>query len=145
MAGSATAAIVVFLDEIGLPVRFGEIAGAIFLPGMRIERGGPHVDESRLIYPGDLLYDAGHLALLPPERRAAITGEAGEDAGREMVAIAWCYAGALQTGQLCSTLPAIAVRRKRLWKTSRRTLCWLADLGKARTLLLDRLLIRRKK
>ncbi len=98
MAGSSTAAIVAFLDEIGLPVRFGDISEATFLPGVRIERGQLVVDEGRLLYPGDLLHEAGHLALLAPDRRAAITGEAGDDAGYEMGAIAWSYAAALHIG-----------------------------------------------
>jgi hypothetical protein len=95
LAGSSTAAIAAFLEEIGLPVRFCAISEATFLPGIRIERGRLLVDERRLLYPGDLLHEAGHLALLPPERRAAITGEAGDDAGNEMAAIAWSYAAAM--------------------------------------------------
>ncbi len=34
----------------------------------------------------------------PSERRTAITGEAGDDAGYEMAAIAWSYAAALHIG-----------------------------------------------
>jgi hypothetical protein len=98
LSGSSTSAIVAFLDEIGLPVTFCDISGETFLPGIRIERGRLLVDEARLLYPGDLLHEAGHLALLPPERRDAITGEAGDDAGFEMGAIAWSYAAALHIG-----------------------------------------------
>ncbi|MGA7234902.1 MAG: hypothetical protein WBY44_04445 [Bryobacteraceae bacterium] len=81
LAGSSTAAIVAFLDEIGLPVRFGDISEATFLPGIRIERGQLLGDESQLLYAGDLLHEAGRPALLLPERRAAITGEVGDDGG----------------------------------------------------------------
>jgi hypothetical protein len=102
VAGSSTSAIVAFLDEIGLPVSFCDISGETFLPGIRIERGRLLVDEPRLLYPGDLLHEAGHLALLSPDRRAANTGEvgddAGDDAGFEMGAIAWSYAVALHIG-----------------------------------------------
>jgi hypothetical protein len=98
LAGQSTAAIFAFLDEIGLPVRFGEISEPTFLPGIRIEHGRLLVDESLLLYPGDLLHEAGHLALLPPERRADINGEAGDDGGYEMGAIAWSYAAAVYIG-----------------------------------------------
>jgi hypothetical protein len=98
LASSSTAAVAAFLDEIGLAVRFGAISETTFLAGIRIERGQLVVDESRLLYPGDLLHEAGHLAVLPPERRAAISGDAGDDAGYEMGAIAWSYAAALHIG-----------------------------------------------
>ena len=68
---SATAAeplgiIVAFLEEIGLPVRFRDLDEAGFLPGITVEAGGLNVDREKLLYPGDLLHEAGHLAVLPP-------------------------------------------------------------------------------
>ncbi len=92
---ASTEAIVVFLDEIGLPVRFTEITELTFVPGIRIENGQLTADEPRMLYPGDLLHEAGHLALLPADQRAAITGDVGGDGGFEMGAIAWSYAAAL--------------------------------------------------
>ena len=83
-----------FLNTIGIGVRMGEV-GASFVPGIAIEHGGLLVDESRLLYPGDLLHEAGHLAVLPSDARTAIEGDAGDDAGYEMAAIAWSYAAAL--------------------------------------------------
>jgi hypothetical protein len=56
------------------------------------------VDKSQLLYPGDLLHEAGHLALLAPDRRTAISGETGDEAGFEIAAIAWSYAAALHIG-----------------------------------------------
>jgi hypothetical protein len=87
-----------FLDRIGLSVRTSEISEPSFLPGIAIRGGALVVDESRLLYPGDLLHEAGHLALLPPEARAEIFADAGVDAGFEMGAIAWSYAAALHLG-----------------------------------------------
>jgi hypothetical protein len=87
--------IVKFLVSIGLPVRAGQVPGPSFVPGITIEAGALVVDEGRLLYPGDLLHEAGHLALLPRDRRAAIHGDAGDNAGLEVGAIAWSYAAAL--------------------------------------------------
>jgi hypothetical protein len=92
---ASTEAIVAFLDDIGLPVRFTDITEPTFVPGIRIEGGQLTVDETRMLYPGDLLHEAGHLALLPAGQRAAITGDVGGDGGFEMGAIAWSYAAAL--------------------------------------------------
>ncbi|HJZ96360.1 MAG TPA: hypothetical protein VKE70_07620 [Candidatus Solibacter sp.] len=87
-----------FLRGIGLTVRMEEIAHATFLPGVHIEGGGLVVDRARLLYPGDLLHEAGHLALMDPVRRAGTNGDSGNDAGEEMGAIAWSYAAALHIG-----------------------------------------------
>jgi hypothetical protein len=92
------AAIVRFLEGIGIPVRFGTIDGEAFLPGLRIERGGLLVDPERLLYPGDLLHEAGHLAVMTAEERAAADGNVGPDAGAEMAALAWSYAAAVAMG-----------------------------------------------
>lgn len=87
-----------FLAEIGLPVRRADLDERTFLPGVRIEAGGLVVDEARLAYPGDLLHEAGHLAVLKAEER----GRAGDDLqsgpGEEMAAIAWSYAACVQLG-----------------------------------------------
>ena len=91
----STESILAFLDEIGLPVRFAEITEPMFVPGIRIEGGHLTVDEPHMLYPGDLLHEAGHLALLPADQRAAITGDVGGDGGFEMGAMAWSYAAAL--------------------------------------------------
>ena len=51
-----------------------------------------------LAYPGDMLHEAGHLAMMTAEERAACNGDAGNDPGAEMAAIAWSYAAALEIG-----------------------------------------------
>ena len=90
--------IVAFLVSIGLPVRGSEVPGPSFLPGIAIEGGALVVDEERLLYPGDLLHEAGHLALLPRDSRSTIHGDAGDDGGFEVGAIAWSYAAAVHLG-----------------------------------------------
>ncbi len=84
-----------FLTEIGLTVRAGAIAGETALPGIDIEGGGLVVDEAKLRYPGDLLHEAGHLAVALPAQRAAFHHDVGHHPGDEMAAIAWSYAAAL--------------------------------------------------
>ena len=90
--------IVAFLQSIGLAVRFGPVPEGAFLPGLQLRGGAIVIDEARLRYPGDLLHEAGHLALLPPQERALVDGDTGESGGLEMGAIAWSYAAALHLG-----------------------------------------------
>jgi hypothetical protein len=87
-----------FLAEIGLPVRFAELEHPTFLPGIEIQAGGLVIDRARLLYPGDILHEAGHLALMDPLRRSQTNGDAGPDAGAEIGAIAWSYAAAVHIG-----------------------------------------------
>jgi hypothetical protein len=84
-----------FLNEIGLPVRSGTVAEKTVLPGIYVEHGVLIVDEDRLLYPGDLLHEAGHLAVTPSAVRSSLSGNTGDDGGEEMAAIAWSYAAAL--------------------------------------------------
>lgn len=93
-----TAAIVAFLCEIGIEVRLGPTPAEAFLPGIWLDHGAIVVDEALMLYPGDLLHEAGHLAVATPERRATIAGNAGADQAEEMMAIAWSYAAALHMG-----------------------------------------------
>jgi hypothetical protein len=75
--------IIAFLDGVGVPVGRGEVAETSFLPGVRVQAGGLVVDPARLICPGDLLREAGHIAVTPADRRAG-TDEALEfDPGLE--------------------------------------------------------------
>lgn len=91
-----TAAIVDFLRAIGIDVQYAELGEACFLPGVEIRDGSLRVDRTRLRWPGDLLHEAGHLAVLPAELRAL---QSGDLHGNELVphageaeAIAWAYA-----------------------------------------------------
>jgi hypothetical protein len=90
-----TEALVGFLTEIGLEVRAGAIPHETFLPGIDVVRGALVVDESRLLYPGDLLHEAGHLAVMAPEERAEAGTTIDTGGGEEMAAIAWSYAAVI--------------------------------------------------
>lgn len=87
-----------FFAEIGLPHQFAGLPGPTFLPGVAIRRGVLTIDRERLLYPGDLLHEAGHMAVLPTPERAEMDGDVGPDGGMEMAAIAWSYAAALHVG-----------------------------------------------
>ena len=88
-----------FLRDIGLTVRKDRLSAPTFLPGIRIRRGELVVDETQLSQPGDLLHEAGHLAVAEPGRRTQISDKIepgpGERGGEEMAAIAWSYAAAV--------------------------------------------------
>ena len=84
--------IVNFLLEIGLKVKLAVIDDETFLPGIAVDGGALLVDESKLKYPGDLLHEAGHLAVISSERRNQTGNVIEANGGDEMMAIAWSYA-----------------------------------------------------
>src|SRR3954471_6762973 len=90
--------IAAFLAEIGVALRAGPVAEGSFLPGVTIERGAIVYDPSRPYHPGDLLHEAGHVAITEPQRRSALGGTMEEGGGEEMAAIAWSYAAARHIG-----------------------------------------------
>ncbi|WP_338696496.1 hypothetical protein V5279_08815 [Bradyrhizobium sp. 26S5] len=82
-----------FICGIGIDVRPAHLPDATFLPGLRISGGVIFVDEEKLAHPGDLLHEAGHLAVTDPSMRN--TPElATPSEGDEIAAIAWSYAAA---------------------------------------------------
>ena len=84
-----------FIEEIGIPVSEGKIEGETIIPGIFIKEGGLIVDEEKLTYPGDLLHEAGHLAVKPSSERQDVTENAGNDPAEEMMAILWSWAAAV--------------------------------------------------
>jgi hypothetical protein len=87
-----------WLRQIGLTVRLASLDPDTFLPGVTLEPGGLIVDPERLLYPGDLLHEAGHLAVMPPAQRASTGSNAGADMGDEIAAQTWSYAAAVHLG-----------------------------------------------
>lgn len=90
--------IVDWLRQIGLAVRTAPLEESTFLPGVTMEPGGLVVDPDRLLYPGDLLHEAGHLAAMLPEQRAMTGSDAGSNMGDEIAAQTWSYAAAVHLG-----------------------------------------------
>jgi hypothetical protein len=98
MVALSVAAIVQFLSSNGIAVRQGPVPAETVVPGIFIDRGAIVFDPEAMRYPGDLLHEAGHLAVLTPQRRADVHASTGDDGGEEMAAIAWSYAAALHLG-----------------------------------------------
>jgi hypothetical protein len=92
-----TSQIVEFLGAIGIPVVAAQVSGAV-LPGIRIEKGSLVVDETQLVWPGDLLHEAAHLAMVPAALRETLAEDAGNDGGEELGAIAWSWAAISHLG-----------------------------------------------
>ena len=72
-----------------------------FLPGIQIENGVLLVDLGRLSHVGDLLHEAGHIAVTSGAERHQLCGNVdaiGEKGGEEMAAIAWSWAALTQLG-----------------------------------------------
>jgi hypothetical protein len=90
---------VAFIKEIGIPIHFRSFGEDSFLPGTLIEQGELIVDMDKLKYPGDILHEAAHIAVVPAVERATLSGTAiAERANREaeeMMAIAWSYAACI--------------------------------------------------
>lgn len=94
-----------FLAGIGIPTREAELPADTFLPGILIDSGGLLIDPARLLYPGDLLHEAGHLAVTPAAERAQLSGNVMADKpeqqgtdGDEIVAMLWSYAASRAIG-----------------------------------------------
>ena len=91
-----------FLIEIGLEVQTAKLDEKTFLPGILIKNGKILVDEERLLYPGDLLHEAGHLAIAPKNLRNSLSGEIELSEFNlyeiESGADAWSYAALLYLG-----------------------------------------------
>lgn len=91
-----------FLTEAGIEVMPAQLEQDCFLPGILVLNGKLLVDETKLIYPGDLLHEAGHLAVAPGDVRHSLSGEVmipGADMDAvEAQATAWAYAATIHLG-----------------------------------------------
>lgn len=91
-----------FIERIGIRVTMGPVAKDSFLPGIEIVNGGLVYDPENLKYPGDLLHEAGHIALIPAEHRVKVSGNMADqtftNGGEEIGVLLWSYAAALYIG-----------------------------------------------
>ncbi len=97
LADPIQAQIVAFLDRIGIPVAIEPVADDSFLPGVTIRQGTLVFDPAHLPYPGDLLHEAGHIAVTDPALRPKLDAVSDSPA-EELGAMAWSYAAALAIG-----------------------------------------------
>ncbi len=104
ISSNPTETICNFLQEIGIKVHKGPVNEETFLPGILIKHGELVIDESKLKYPGDILHEAGHIAVMTPEERKLSYGNVGQPAdaqkalGEEIMAICWSYAALSKLG-----------------------------------------------
>ena len=90
-----------FFREIKLPFELVQLGNDTFMPGMTIVDGALWIDTEKLVHPGDLLHEAGHIAVTPSEQRRRLGGDmkkAGHGGGEEMAAIAWSWAALRHIG-----------------------------------------------
>jgi hypothetical protein len=88
------ARIVPFLEKIGIPVLIEPVPDNSLLPGATVRGDTLIFDPETLAWPGDLLHEAGHIAVSDPATRATQT-EVSSHPGEEMAAMAWSYAAAI--------------------------------------------------
>jgi len=89
-ADPLTERLVAFVRSIGIDVRTVALPEKTFLPGLDIRNGAILVDAGRLTYPGDILHEAGHLAVTDPLQ--SDVPQLSPTPADEMTSIAWSYA-----------------------------------------------------
>lgn len=88
--------VIQFLDKIGIAVIEKELPDTTFLPGLNIENDRILIDYSKLKYPGDILHEAGHIAVTSFSERKLIGTEKMPSEwptqGDEIASILWSFA-----------------------------------------------------
>jgi hypothetical protein len=88
-----------FLHTIGIETTFRKIANKSFLPGLLINKGMIIIDKDTLTHPGDILHEAGHIAVVPGIDRSGLSERnivnRKNREGEEIMAIAWSYAACI--------------------------------------------------
>jgi hypothetical protein len=92
-----------FLRKIGIRIVDGAVTSDALLPAMTVRNGVLLYDPARPGWVGDLLHEAGHLAVTDPALRDTLV-QVGDDPAEEMAAIAWSYAAAMAIGMPVGTL-----------------------------------------
>lgn len=91
-----------FLTKIGIEITPAKIQSETFLPGISVKNGGLLIDEEKLLYPGDLLHEAGHIAVTPARLRNNLNDEISlpelHPGVLETEAIIWSYAACVYLG-----------------------------------------------
>ena len=95
-ADPLTARLADFVRDIGIPVRATDLDQDTFLPGLDIRDGVLLIDADRLAYPGDILHEAGHIAVADEPRRSGPRLKPTK--GEEMAALAWSFAAVHHIG-----------------------------------------------
>jgi hypothetical protein len=85
-----------FLGSVGINVVAGDIGDSI-LSSMTVRHGTIIIDPAIPAWPGDLLHDAGHVAMTEPAMREQLV-KVSDDPAEEMGAMAWSVAAASAIG-----------------------------------------------
>ena len=85
-----------FVRSIGIDVKSAILDGPTLFAGLDIQYGAVLVDESRLVHPGFLLHEAGHIAVHDPAIR--MQPKISPTGGEELAAMAWEYAATVYLG-----------------------------------------------
>lgn len=92
----------VFLKTIGIIIHKKEITSETFLPGIEIINGILYYDINKLKHPGDLLHEAGHIAVCEPKHRNKLDenfiANNPQKEGEEIAVLLWSYLAAKSTG-----------------------------------------------
>ncbi|MFT4251886.1 MAG: hypothetical protein QM608_05340 [Caulobacter sp.] len=89
-ADPLTQRLVDFVAGLGIEVKAQALPDDTVLPGLDIRFGALVVDERRLAHPGDILHEAGHIAVSDPEGRKAERLDFTH--GDEIATLAWSWA-----------------------------------------------------
>lgn len=88
-----------FLQKIGIETEDGPVTGKVFMPGITIHEGRLRFNLPEVKYPGDLLHEAGHIAVTAAALRKDLNGEVPKERhGDEMAVLIWSYLAALEAG-----------------------------------------------
>ena len=118
-ADPLTAKLADFVRGVGIEVRTATLDAPTFLPGITIRHGALLIDPPRLTYPGDVLHEAGHIAVSDPAERQQSTLSPND--GDEFAAIAWSYASIRHLDidpAISSILPVTAAGRRPISRIS---------------------------
>lgn len=85
-----------FVQSVGIEVQACSINWKTQFPGLDIKGGAVLVDQSQLIHPGNILHEAGHIAVHDPARRMETKFLPSK--GEELSALAWSYAAVVHLG-----------------------------------------------
>ncbi|HEX8071291.1 MAG TPA: hypothetical protein VF546_15150 [Pyrinomonadaceae bacterium] len=85
-----------FVRAVGIEVQACTIEWKTQFPGLDIRAGVVLVDERQLIHPGNILHEAGHIAVHDPALRAR--PKFAPTQGEELSALAWSYAATVHLG-----------------------------------------------
>jgi hypothetical protein len=90
---------IAFLNDIGIKTSFRNLDDTSFLPGLLIENGNIVIDTEMLRHPGDILHEAGHIAVVSSKDRTGLTADTlikrKNREAEEVMAIAWSYAACI--------------------------------------------------